>query len=172
MKDASKAGNVLQAIAALGLTAAMATALALPSAAAPGPNDIVVDPQGEVSTLAAAQQALRGLGGTGPVTVWIKGGTYTVPLEFTAADRPNVTWRGMPGEEVVLTGAKDITGWQADTVNGLACWSTRAEGGYLPRCTTPRSSSAARATRRRATSSWTMSRARSWPTRRAPSPGT
>jgi len=131
MKDASKAGNVLQAIAALGLTAAMATALALPSAAAPGPNDIVVDPQGEVSTLAAAQQALRGLGGTGPVTVWIKGGTYTVPLEFTAADRPNVTWRGMPGEEVVLTGAKDITGWQADTVNGLACWSTRAEGGYF-----------------------------------------
>jgi len=93
-----------------------------------GVNDILVDPLGEINTLAVAQQALRAQGGTEPVTVWIKGGTYAEALEITATDRFNVTWRNMPGEEVVITGAKEITGWQADVVNGMSCWSTQVEG--------------------------------------------
>jgi len=89
-----------------------------------GGNDILVDPQGETKTLTEAQQALRIQGGMEPVTVWVKGGTYAESLAFTAADRPNVTWRGIPGEEAILTGSREITDWQTDTVNGVACWST------------------------------------------------
>ena len=94
-----------------------------------GTNDILIDLRGEVRSVAQAQEILRGLGGDEPVTVWIKGGAYPEPMEFTAADRGNVTWRAAPGEEVIFTGAKEITGWQADTVNGVGCWSARLEQG-------------------------------------------
>ena len=92
-----------------------------------GTGDILIDPQGEIKTIAAAQQALRAQGGTEPVTVWIKGGTYTDPAAITAGDRPNVTFRSVPGEEAVLSGAREITGWVEDTANGVACWSTQVD---------------------------------------------
>jgi len=94
-----------------------------------GTGDILVDPRGEIKTIAAAQQALRAQGGTEPVTVWLKGGTYTGPVAVTAEDRPNVSFRSVPGEKAVLSGAREITGWQADTANGVACWSTQLEQG-------------------------------------------
>jgi len=59
-------------------------------------------------------------------TVWLEGGTYT-SLELPSLS--NVTYRSKPGEEVVVTGAAEITGWQADTVNGVACWSVQLEQG-------------------------------------------
>ena len=53
-------------------------------------------------------------------TVWLDGGTYTA-LELPSLS--NVTYRSRPGEEVVVTGSIEITGWQADSVNGVDCWS-------------------------------------------------
>jgi len=60
--------------------------------------------------------------------VWLEAGVYT------ALDLPslsNVTYRSRPGEEVIVTGAKEITGWQADQVNGVACWSVQIEDDYF-----------------------------------------
>ena len=94
-----------------------------------GDHDILVDPKGAIKTVAEAQAILRAVDVAGHITVWIKGGAYSEPLEFTAADRPDVTWRAVPGEEAVFTGAKEITGWAADTANGVACWSVRLEAG-------------------------------------------
>jgi len=56
-----------------------------------------------------------------PATVWLKGGTYTVLPDLSPL--ANVTLRNVPGEEAVVTGSVEVTGWQADTVNGVACWS-------------------------------------------------
>ena len=75
-----------------------------------GENDILIDPKGEIKTVARAQEILRGRGGGEPVTAWIKGGAYNEPMEFTPADRKNVTYRAMPGEEVIFSGAKAISG--------------------------------------------------------------
>ena len=64
----------------------------------------------------------------GMTTIWLEGGTYT------ALDLPslsNVIYEAKPGEEVVLTGSKEITGWQSDEVNGAACWSVQIEGDYF-----------------------------------------
>jgi len=90
-------------------------------------GDILVEPSGEAPSIARAQEILRERGGMEPVTVWIKGGTYEQPLEFTAADRSHVTWRKVPGEEVVFTGSKAVAGWRPDTVNGVACWSAEID---------------------------------------------
>jgi hypothetical protein len=61
-------------------------------------------------------------------TILLEGGTYA------ALDLPtlsNVTYQSRPGEEVVVTGAVEVTGWRADEANGVACWSTQVEGGYF-----------------------------------------
>ena len=77
----------------------------------------------EGDILADSIEQIRAINHTGdnPITVWLKGGAYAGPLEF--AGLKNVTFRSVPGEEVILTGAAEITGWQADEVNGAACWS-------------------------------------------------
>ncbi len=93
------------------------------------PQDILVDPNGEVKSIAEAKQLLKTRGGSDAVTVWFKGGDYliTEPLLFTSQDRGNVTYRNMPGEAVYFSGAVPISGWQADTVNGVACWSKQMD---------------------------------------------
>jgi len=53
-------------------------------------------------------------------TIWLDGGTYSA-LELTSLS--NVTYRSKPGEEVVVSGAVEITGWREDSVNGVDCWS-------------------------------------------------
>jgi len=90
-------------------------------------DDIIVakDGSGDYTSIAAAKEALKAIGGSAPITVWIKGGTYFLaePLLFGAADRGNVTYRNMPGETVELSGAKEISGFSADSFNGVACLS-------------------------------------------------
>jgi len=70
--------------------------------------------------------ALNARVGEDPITIWLVGGTYTGPMELTGLK--NVTLRAVPGEEVVFSGSKPITGWQADTVNGVDCWSVAYTG--------------------------------------------
>ena len=88
-------------------------------------GDILVNPRGRIATIGQAQQILRERGGNKQLTVWIKGGTY---MEHLEPERANITFRNVPGEEVIITGAKEITGWRKDAVNGVACWSTQVAG--------------------------------------------
>ncbi len=79
---------------------------------------------GPFATLARAQQALRELRaqqGTGrdrPYVVLVRGGTYYLneplvlgPQDSGTADAP-VIYQAQPGEEVVLSGGRPITGWR------------------------------------------------------------
>jgi hypothetical protein len=63
-----------------------------------------------LASLPAAQKMARKLNAAGPVTVWLHGGTYYLAdtLVFTPQDSGTaqnpVTYRSVPGEEVVLSG--------------------------------------------------------------------
>ncbi|MCL2299457.1 MAG: right-handed parallel beta-helix repeat-containing protein [Firmicutes bacterium] len=66
--------------------------------------------------------------GEGMNVVWLESGTYP-SLELSSLS--NVIYSARPGEEVIVTGSKEITGWQADKANGVPCWSTKVEGDYF-----------------------------------------
>ena len=78
-----------------------------------------------LQTVAAAKEKLKALKGivgeNERVTVWLRGGRYEFDdtLYFTEADLPNVTFAAYDGEEVVFSGAKEITGFHEETVNGV-----------------------------------------------------
>jgi len=108
--------------------------LAIASAAMPAePRRFCVAPDGSDTaagtrakpfrTLQRARDALRtargaGTLGDGPVVVEVRGGTYriTETLELTAEDsgteQAPVVWRAAPGEEVWLSGATRLTGFE------------------------------------------------------------
>ncbi len=90
-------------------------------------GDILVDPQGEIATLSEALRLLKERKEDKPVTVWLADGTYTA-FSSVSINCSNVTFRNVPGEKAFITGAKEITGWAEDTVNGVACWSVPFEG--------------------------------------------
>ncbi|MBR2957183.1 MAG: right-handed parallel beta-helix repeat-containing protein [Clostridia bacterium] len=104
-----------------------------------GEYDIVVSPDGNDSnngslenplkTFEAAKEKLKAikLGDVGTITVWFREGTYTIKdtVEFTSADRKDVLYRSYPGEEVIFSGAKKISGsWSETTVNGVRAFVT------------------------------------------------
>ena len=74
------------------------------------------------TSLEEAQSAIRERLAARPqlrdIVVNVRGGTYEVtsPLSFTAADSGRngrtVTWRAAPGETPVLSGSRQVTGWQ------------------------------------------------------------
>jgi hypothetical protein len=83
-------------------------------------TDIYVSPAGSdrspgnrarpLASLPAAQKMARKLKSSGPVTVWLRAGTYylAAPLLFTPEDsgtaQHRVTYRSAPGEEAVISG--------------------------------------------------------------------
>lgn len=91
---------------------------------APNGNDqnIGTNLQAPFQTLTRAQQVVRNLKATGtltePVTIYIKGGTYSItePLMLTDEDSGNercpVTYTALPGEKVLLSGGERINGWK------------------------------------------------------------
>lgn len=91
---------------------------------APNGNDqnIGTSLQAPFQTLTRAQQAVRNLKATGtltePVSIYIKGGTYSItePLLLTDEDSGNercpVTYTALPGEKVLLSGGERINGWK------------------------------------------------------------
>ena len=91
---------------------------------APNGNDqnIGTSLQAPFQTLTRAQQAVRDLKATGTlteqVTIYIKGGTYSItePLLLTDEDSGNercpVTYTALPGEKVLLSGGERINGWK------------------------------------------------------------
>ncbi len=92
---------------------------------------VTVSMTGPVSTLAAARDAVRAQrdrGVSGPFTVRIRGGRYFLqePLVLSKQDS-GVTWEAAPGERVVLSGGRVITGWKKGSGS---IWT--ADAGRLP----------------------------------------
>ena len=118
---------------------AMTAVLLLPGTsvawAAQATRDIFVSPQGDdaaagtleapLQTLFAAKEKLKTLKGAvgedETVHVWLRGGRYelTETLYFTGDDLPNVTFAAYNGEPVTISGARAVTGFAEETVNGV-----------------------------------------------------
>lgn len=155
------------------LIAILAALLSLASLLAAAPTTIYVSPsgndawsgsqpmprgeEGPVATLARAQQRVREqlAAQAGPVTVLLRAGTYriTEPLSFGPADagmsEAPVTWAAYPGEQPVISGGRELTGWQ-ETEDGLWAleipevkagdwffWQLFLDGQRLRRCREP-----------------------------------
>ncbi|MBR0509047.1 MAG: right-handed parallel beta-helix repeat-containing protein [Clostridia bacterium] len=90
-----------------------------------GSDDAAGTISAPLKTVAAAKEKLKALKGTpgadAGATVWLRAGTYPFAetLRFTEADLPNVTYAAYNGEEVVFSGASEITGFSEETVNGV-----------------------------------------------------
>ena len=79
-------------------------------------------PEKPFATVAKAQEAVRGRIAAGlgsDLTVRIRGGTYRIEktLVFgprdSGTDEHAVTYAAGPGEEVIISGGRSITGWKA-----------------------------------------------------------
>ncbi len=75
-----------------------------------------------------AARAERRAGKTGPITITFRAGTYYLAetLTLTPEDSDTV-WQAAPGEQVVLSGGRRITGWKKDG----AVWKADAPGPYF-----------------------------------------
>ncbi|HQH63159.1 MAG TPA: dockerin type I repeat-containing protein, partial [Clostridiales bacterium] len=65
------------------------------------------------------------------VTVWLREGAYfpAATLKFGPDDLGNVTYKAYPGEKPAISGAVPVSGWRAETVNGVPAWTTQLEPG-------------------------------------------
>jgi hypothetical protein len=93
---------------------------------------------GPFATIGGAREAVRRLKGLvssgqssrfsgglrGPITVWLRGGTYRVsaPITFDADDSGPVTYAAYPGESPVIDGSERITGWRTTSVGDVKAW--------------------------------------------------
>lgn len=73
---------------------------------------------GPFATLQRARDEVRRLKASGPVTVWVRAGTYRLtqplvlePQDSGTAQRP-IVYAAYPGERPVLSGGRRITGWK------------------------------------------------------------
>jgi parallel beta-helix repeat protein len=104
------------------------------------PNRAKTD--GPFATLARARDALRSMQAGKPlhqpVTVYVRGGVYTLsaPLVFLPEDsgtaKNPITYAAYPGEKVVLSGGRTITGWKKAAESGEEnrpeLWTTEVPG--------------------------------------------
>lgn len=98
--------------------------------------DLVVSPDGDDSnpgtlelplkTPEVAKEKAKSLSTDETVTVWFREGTYVLnsELNFTADDKDNVIYRSYPDEEVVFSGAREISNWSETTINGVNAFVT------------------------------------------------
>ncbi len=123
---------LLCALLIAGLAVLSPAALAAPEV---GEHDLFVSPEGDdaaagtvdapLKTVQAAKEKLKALKGGltegETVHVWLRAGRYEFgdTLRFTSDDLPNVTYAAYNGEEVLFSGAKEITGFHEETVNGV-----------------------------------------------------
>ncbi len=92
--------------------------------------DLVVSPDGNdenpgteelpLKTPEGAKEKLKTVDPDTDITVWFREGTYVIDekIDFGSSDRKNVTYRSVPGEEVVFTGTKEISEWTDGEING------------------------------------------------------
>jgi len=132
------AGSVATAGAASGVPAerqAAAAALYVAPGAAPGGNGTAQQP---FATIAQAQQPAHQLAADADVVVYLAGGTYrqSKPLAFGSGDGGQnghtITYQAMSGQQPVVTGAQQVTGWQVqDQTNNI--WSVHVGAGVNTR---------------------------------------
>ena len=104
-----------------------------------GEYDIVVSPSGNdqndgslenpLRTVKAAKERAKS-SSADSLSVWFREGTYNITsaVEFTAEDKSGVLYRSYPGEKVVFSGAKEISGnWSETTINGVKAFVTDVE---------------------------------------------
>ena len=56
-------------------------------------------------------------------TIELAGGTYYVDDALTISGRSNITIKSASGQQAVLSGGYNVTGWETDSLNGKACLS-------------------------------------------------
>ncbi|MGW2815848.1 right-handed parallel beta-helix repeat-containing protein [Streptomyces sp. NPDC001415] len=132
------AGSVATAGAASAVPAerqAAAATLYVAPGAAPGGNGSARKP---FATIAQAQQPAHRLSADADVVVHLAGGTYrqSKPLTFGSGDGGQnghtISYQAMPGQRPVVTGAKQVTGWQVqDQTNNV--WSVHVGTGVNTR---------------------------------------
>jgi parallel beta-helix repeat protein len=63
---------------------------------------------------------------TGPVIVWLRGGTYHIskPIVIQANTLP-VTFAAYPGEKPIIDGGVELKEWKIEKLNGKAVWTTQ-----------------------------------------------
>lgn len=104
-----------------------------------GACDVIVSPDGNdgadgslenpLRTVYAAKEKVKALkdADCGTVTVWFREGRYVLEntLVFDSTDCANIVYRAYPGEEVVFTGSREISGsWQETQINGVNAFVT------------------------------------------------
>ncbi len=124
----------LGAVAALPQTTAVARQSSEFFVATDGNDTNPGSPEQPFATMHRAQQAARAARVAMPsdgVTITVRGGKYQLnrPLEFSSVDSgassdAPVKYRAAEGEEVVLSGGREIANWQADP-NRPSVWRTR-----------------------------------------------
>ena len=83
---------------------------------------------GPLASLSRARDLIRERKRTGtlagPVTVWVRGGRYTLrePLVFTPEDTAPVTFAAYPREKPALSGGQRIEGWRAEKLRARDVW--------------------------------------------------
>ncbi len=79
---------------------------------------------GPFPSIERARDYLRAHPSPGPVTVWLREGTYQLdePLRFGPEDTLPVTWAAWPNEKVVISGGMHLTGWRECERNGRRTW--------------------------------------------------
>lgn len=104
-----------------------------------GEYDLVVSPDGNdenegtlaspLKTVDKAKELMKALSGNEAATVWFREGTYVIDkeIEFTSSDKENVTYRSYPGEKVIFSGAKEISGFTETEINGVKAFVTDYE---------------------------------------------
>jgi len=97
--------------------------------------DLVVSPEGDDSNAGTEEMPLRTFLGAKEklkeikdnistdkeVTVWFKEGTYLIDekVNFDSDDFSNVVYRSVPGEDVIFTGAVELSDWTEGEINGI-----------------------------------------------------
>ncbi|MCX4679968.1 right-handed parallel beta-helix repeat-containing protein [Streptomyces sp. NBC_01433] len=140
----NRTAHILRGTAAAATTAFLAALLAAPTAqAAPGARTLYAAPDGRGTsctvsrpcTLEGARDLARTESGR-DVRVLLRGGTYRLaePLKLGVDDSGKngrtVTWAAAPGARPVLSGGRDLTGWQR---NADRTWTASVPAGVTPR---------------------------------------
>ncbi|WP_213807259.1 right-handed parallel beta-helix repeat-containing protein [Granulicella sp. dw_53] len=93
---------------------------------------ITVSPAGPIKTLVEARDAARTLrrsGGTGPITITIRAGTYFLPETLTLGPEDSDTiWEAAHGEHPIISGGRIVSGWRKSSG---AAWVADAPGSYF-----------------------------------------
>lgn len=97
--------------------------------AAPGDNDIILQPGDSLPGAIARVREKRAAGDPSPVVIFLREGTYAAEGTLSFAGLTDLTLAAWPGETVILTDGVSITGWRETTVNGVKAFAAQIPAG-------------------------------------------